>query len=430
MRQSGLIAILSALLVFSLAGIHRLNKYVHREQLFPITRYSSDVILSGTPARFQKNVHVKKEITQKKGKYHIKYAFKDHLDIPRIWSVTFPSKQTNEMIYKFGVDPRVYEPFERSAEVIVQRKMEINAGLFKEEDGYVMPDLNAIAAYYKGFTKPIADFIRVNLGSGAGKRESLDFALSFCQDIPYGIPPSRFNEKEIGEMFSPPQALLNMFGDCDTKAVIFTSTMSHFGWQDMIYIQVPGHLLMGIEGLPRPYDAYVQFKNKKYIFAEPVGPGRYRLGEVRQAYPKLGGVIEVDIDKEYEPVPYTFIELDEEDPFLLSVRNAYSRSKPISTEDTGPSAEVFGNRASDDQGQISIWINSPDFGEVTVLIDDEEFGTLTHYFDETPSCGQPGTLSVLKPPGTYPFKAQSAAAIWEGDAVFTANSCLILEIGK
>ena len=104
-------------------------------------------------------------------------------------------------------------------------------------------------------------------------------------------------------------------------------------------------------------------------------------------------------------------------------------SYPINPENSTPS-NSFGNQASDELGQITIWINSADFGEVAVSIDGENTGTITRFFNETPTCGQLGTLSIVRPPGTYRFKAQSASAVWEGDVAFTTNSCLMLEIGN
>ena len=42
--------------------------------------------------------------------------------------------------------------------------------------------------------------------------------------VRYAVPDKNIGNKHIGGFFTPPQVLINGYGDCDSKTVLFSTT--------------------------------------------------------------------------------------------------------------------------------------------------------------------------------------------------------------
>jgi len=395
-----------------LSGVAALNGHTQRT-LFPQQANAASVILGQTPPQFSQSKHVQRSVVQNGGQYLITYRFKDHRDIDREWKVAFPVTQTDGLIYQFGVPPSLFEPYSVTEAVIAKRNQQMKDGLFRQDGNYLVPDHDRMAGFYKGFTRSIAALAGQVLGPSATQTDVIEFMLRFCQDIPYGVPPSQFDGRHIGQIFPPAQTLVNLYGDCDSKVVLFASAISHFGDPDMLYVHTPGHLSVAIAGIPKPYQGFVTYKNKKYIYAEPVGPGRLAFGYDALTSQRIEKLREANIPQDYQQVNYQL----------------FSRESRMPTAPT--SGEVRGNWADGDKGQLTFWLNSPDYGAVTVYINDALQGELKSYQTSDPDCGGTGTVSVLKPAGTYRFKALGAKGVkWESTVTIVNNQCKLIRLGK
>lgn len=82
-------------------------------------------------------------------------------------------------------------------------------------------------------------------------------------------------------------------------------------------------------------------------------------------------------------------------------------------------------------GRITIWTNCGTDGEIKVYLDGVYIGKLTQYFtNETPDCGESGTLSANKPAGTYKIEAKGNEYSWSGTITITKDRCLIQGLQK
>ena len=412
------------MLVISIVGIHGLNVFTKNHDLFPNKYDASGSRIMGTPPNFIKNDHVRRKVTEVGGDYVISYQYKDHKNESRSFTTQFPISGTDNKTDKFGVPKSMLEPYYVTPEVIAEREKIMKNGMFKVRDDALVPDHNKMATYYKGFTKPIADAARKILGTSASQNDVVEYFLRFCQDIPYGVPPTNFKGKYIGQIFPPSQSLVNMYADCDSKVVLFASAYSHVRKDEMLYIHTPGHLSLAIAGNPGPYQSYTVFKNKKYIFAEPVGPGRINFGYDNKTSHRIDRIDEVRVGNEYPTVR------------SQSSSSQMKSSPPKSTTasakpSTGAGTVTKKPPTSTAKGDITFWLNTSEFGKATAFVDGVIEGDIASFFRSQPSCGAAGTLSFRATVGKHTFKVDSRKGhTWIGEFTVKANSCLRLELGE
>jgi hypothetical protein len=400
-------------MAFALYSVNIFTKRNHRVGLFPGSAQNSNIIMQETPPRFQKNNHVKRGVALSNNQYDITYRFKDHREFDREWRVGFPAEQTESVIHQFGIPHSIFQPFQDTEAVRTARRIVIEEGLFIQENNIVRPDLSKMASQYRGYTQPIADIARQVLGPSPRQSEVVEFLLRFCQDIPYGIPPNEFNGKYTAGIFPPAQVLVNVFGDCDSKAVLFASALSHFGNPDLVFVHSPGHVSVAIHGVPNPYQKFFVYKNKKYIFAEPVGPGRQALGYAAATSTQVSGVRELYLDPSYSRVNYTL----------------FSRESAMPQAPTSD-GKVSGMWSDSENGQMTFWLSSADYGTVTVFVNGQKIGELDRFHSSMPECGGPSTISAIRPGGTYQIKATSSKGyVWNFQATISNNKCQKFRMG-
>ncbi len=295
MKKFGSILVVFTLLTLSIYGVHRLNIYSGKKYYSKITTESSaNVILGKKGVGYNKSAHVKANVEVSSDAYTIHFTFKDHKNHLRECNMQLPKSITDRKIHEFGLPGDFFKPYYDTPEVRAQREQSMKDGMWSIHGKYARPDLNLMMAKYKNFGKPIAGFIEQELGAGASLRSKIDFALKFCQDIPYAQPPEEFNGKKCGGIFPPPQSLVNMFSDCDSKSILMACIVTHFQNHDLIYIHVPGHLLMGYRGVPGPYDHSISYKNHDYLFMEPAGTARLAIGRGGKTYTTIKRIIPMD----------------------------------------------------------------------------------------------------------------------------------------
>lgn len=127
-------------------------------------------------------------------------------------------------------------------------------------------------------------FDKLATARGYGPDETLGAMLTFVQSaLPYRQPPDEDGDRDILGFFPPPRALEAGFGDCDTKSALLASILTNFPGTRMIGVHVPGHYLVGIARLPRPGDAFIEYRGEPFVLIEPSGPARLPPGQVGPA---------------------------------------------------------------------------------------------------------------------------------------------------
>ncbi len=250
--------------------------------------------------KYKKNEWTSQKCTSKDGNYVHTYKFKDLDNQTRIWKWSAPKKESDALIKRFGVPPSIYKPYTPTAEVLAKRKKQIKNGYFQTRNNIVGPNHSAIIADSRPLVTGVTDLVKQAISNdGLNKRETVELIMAFCQDIPYGVPPKNYEGKVISGMFPPPLALKKTWGDCDTKSILFASIYLSLPGRSMVLLESPGHISVGIEGSPGPYDQAISFQGKKYIFAEPVGPGKKPMGGAISPYVQINGVHPIELDQSY-----------------------------------------------------------------------------------------------------------------------------------
>jgi len=79
-------------------------------------------------------------------------------------------------------------------------------------------------------------------------------------------------------------------------------------------------------------------------------------------------------------------------------------------------------------GQKMFWSDF-DGVNIDVYIDNSLAGTINQFFNNTPSCGSDGCVTVTRSPGTYHFHAEeqngpgSTGKSWDSDITINAGTC-------
>ena len=245
------------------------------------------VITSATtfkkPRRYQRNDHVTYRVSQYYEDYSINYTFQDHFR--ELWDVElhFNRKVTDNLIDDFGIPTSMFNSYSVTSAVLRERERVLREGLFIKDGDEIRPDYGAMIEHYRDYVSPIADVIIEALRRTASdsRQNRIEMAMKFVQDIPYAIPRNDTRRMYFGGMTSPPETLINGYGDCDSKAILFACILSHLISQDdIIFLHQPGHMLTAIRGEEFPGATYLDYRGITYVLAETAGPGHWNWGEI------------------------------------------------------------------------------------------------------------------------------------------------------
>lgn len=106
-----------------------------------------------------------------------------------------------------------------------------------------------------------------------GERDLVGLAASFVQGLEYRIPPaerqnSRGETVFTGGFSMPIEALYNGWGDCDTRCALLSSLLANLDGASSILLVSAEHAFVGVRGVPRPLDRYVDLNGLRYVLAE------------------------------------------------------------------------------------------------------------------------------------------------------------------
>lgn len=106
---------------------------------------------------------------------------------------------------------------------------------------------------------------------GKSVHEFLSLLLAYVQSMSYGTPPLDEADKVILGFWPPPKVLVNNYGDCDSKGVLFASLWTHFRRYPLLLIRIPRHLFVGI-AIPSFRGEQFSINGLRYTFCEVAGP--------------------------------------------------------------------------------------------------------------------------------------------------------------
>jgi hypothetical protein len=278
-------------IIISISAIYELNDYTYHRYFKGLHARNASVHFRPDPSDYAKNFYVATDVKEENANYEFLFKFRDQTQKEWTWRWSYPIDVTDEMISEFGVPKFIFEPYYPSDTAIRRRMQVISKGLFEMQDNSIGPDMNKMINYYKPFLEPVSQLAVGVLGTDASWRNKAELAIKFVQDIPYSVPPDEQGQKYTGGVFPPPQVFINMFGDCDSKVVMFSSLLSYLGNYEILIMKETGHVLTGLKGIPMPYDKFFEYRNNQYIMAETAGPGRTNLGVITDPYQNVNETI-------------------------------------------------------------------------------------------------------------------------------------------
>ncbi|MCB0821943.1 MAG: hypothetical protein KDC09_04555 [Bacteroidales bacterium] len=231
----------------------------------------------------EKNPHVVYDVSVIEDHYRVQYTFRDPFNNLQNYSLNIPVDGANRMISKFGIPMWMFEPYMDTKENLEYRKQVLKDGLFRLSENTIEVDKSAVVEYYsESVCLPIARMIVRSLGEYGldTPRNRVEFAMRFVQDIPYGIPTYEDESRHYGGVSPPPKLLIEGFGDCDSKVLLFAGIIAYLiPSEDFIFLNQQKHVLSAIKAAPEKGLTFVRFEGEKFLIAETAGPGKRMLGQ-------------------------------------------------------------------------------------------------------------------------------------------------------
>lgn len=237
---------------------------------------------------YTKSPHVVYEVTSDEENYTINYTFKDHYNNLQNFTLKLPAGYTNNEIGVFGVPQWLFDPYVDNDHNRNIRTKALAEGMFTLSGKMIEVDKSAVLKRYaETFCKPIAELIVRSLEEYGRdtRRDRIEFAIRFVQDIPYGIPAFSDKQRHFGGVSPPPGVLVNGYGDCDSKVLLFAGILIYLIPADeFIFLNQAEHVLSAVMEKPAEGLTFVKFDAEEYLIAETAGPGKRLLGEPGEFY--------------------------------------------------------------------------------------------------------------------------------------------------
>jgi hypothetical protein len=117
--------------------------------------------------------------------------------------------------------------------------------------------------------------------------DTANFVLSFVQHIPYKIPGNDL------ELLAPPQTLDRVYGDCDSKSLLYALIMGKLGFDMVMYVSMQyRHAMAGVR--VNASGTFKKHGGNRYYFAETTAIG-HRIGQLASNWSGLGHWLLINI---------------------------------------------------------------------------------------------------------------------------------------
>jgi hypothetical protein len=183
----------------------------------------------------------------------------------------------------YGYDPKVAKELRRRRDDDRSLREYLAArGFNLESGGVTRVDMPAIVRRNGPLVKPLAEvFDRIAIQHGYGSMDITGAVLSFAQTaIRHQEPDASYEGRNTGGILPPITAIMQGWGDCDTKTALVSSILTNWPQLRMIGVSVPGHYLMAVLQIPGKRDLFVEYQGLKYVLLEPSGPAWLPPGRV------------------------------------------------------------------------------------------------------------------------------------------------------
>jgi len=111
---------------------------------------------------------------------------------------------------------------------------------------------------------------------GYSDEENIMNLISFIQAIPYALDSVTTGFEEYPRY--PIETLADGCGDCEDTAILAAALLYEMGY-DVVLLEFPQHLALGIAGGEKTMGAYYEYNDTKYFYVETTTIG-WKIGEV------------------------------------------------------------------------------------------------------------------------------------------------------
>lgn len=189
-------------------------------------------------------------------------------------------------IWKKRVNIESKGDWDKAKKLVAMRKKLGKRGMkYSILEDFPQPNYRWMVAQSRNDLKPLArDLSQIGKSEGLlTRRDYIRLFASFVQHMRYEIPELNYEHKEYGMVYTsgvwmPLESLYRGCGDCDTKSVLFASLLANTANSHVVFMLGEGHAFVGVRGVPRRGDRFVNLRGAKYILIELTYP--WPLGRI------------------------------------------------------------------------------------------------------------------------------------------------------
>ena len=146
----------------------------------------------------------------------------------------------------------------------------------------------ALSDYDKPYLDSIIQkFKEVSAEKGYSDYDTVMFVVSFVQSLKYTSDSTTTGYDEYPRY--PIETLVDEGGDCEDTAILTASLLKEMGY-DVVLIELPNHMAVGIKGGDGIYGSYYEYNGNRYYYLETTDTG-WNIGEIPDEYKNTNAII-------------------------------------------------------------------------------------------------------------------------------------------
>ena len=163
---------------------------------------------------------------------------------------------------------------------------DIPQSLYEHYQGIPRPPTHDYSVYV---THPLDDIYiehlvekiqKAALEAGFSEYETIEFAASFVQSLPYTDDSITTPYDEYPRY--PIETLVDKGGDCEDTSILLASMIDKMGY-GVVLIELPHHCAVGVKGGENVYGTYWEYEASKYYYIETTDKG-WGIGQLPEEY--------------------------------------------------------------------------------------------------------------------------------------------------
>lgn len=230
-----------------------------------------------------------KRTVLQEGLYEIRYTFQNFNSDKLTVEFIVVQAEIDGSMKEFGYSEKelddIHKKFGAQGQAVYQQRVQeyfITRGFRVVEKNTVMVDIpQMIRRNLKRVNAMALSLQRVGEENNYDSDDLIGATVAMVQTaMAYKIPPVQDGSRRISGVYPPPKALVNGWGDCDTKSALIGAVLANWSGIRGVGVALPKHYLIGIARIPRQGDVFLEHNGTKYVLIESAGPAWLPPGTV------------------------------------------------------------------------------------------------------------------------------------------------------